>query len=216
MSSNRPTDEEALLLRQAGADRDGVLGALLDRHRRRLLRMVHLRMDPRLKARVGASDVLQDAYVEASKRVGAYLEDPRLPFFLWLRTITAQKLVDAYRVHMGAQKRDLRRQVSPGAAAFPGATSVALADHLIAQNTTPTQAALAAEMRQQVEEALDTMNPADREVLVLRHFEELSNAETATELGIDTSAASKRYVRALDRLRDVLERAAKGDAEGGA
>jgi len=149
--------------------------------------------------------VLQDAWLEISDRLGDYLADPRMPFFLWIRFITAQRLMMLHRRHIGAQKRDVRKQVSLHKGAFPSATSVALVDRLIASGTTPTQAAVQRELRLQLEEALDRMNTADREVLVLRHFEELSNVEAAAELGIENAAASKRYVRALRRLREILE-----------
>ena len=198
-------DDDLLALQAAGSGRDAALAAALDRHRLRLLRMVDVRMHPALRGRIGASDVLQDAWLEISERLGDYLADPRMPFFLWIRFITAQRLVALHRRHLGAQKRDVRRQVSLGRGAFPSATSVALVDRLVAAGTTPTQGAVRGELRLQLEEALDRMNPADREVLVLRHFEELTNAEAADELGIEKPAASKRYVRALRRLREVLE-----------
>jgi RNA polymerase sigma-70 factor (ECF subfamily) len=167
--------------------------------------MVELRMDPRLRARLGASDVLQDAFVEASERLGDYLADPRMPFFLWLRFITAQRLLALHRRHLEAKKRDARRQVAAGGRGFPAATSIALAANLVDRGTTPTEGAVREELRRRLEDALDKMTPQDREVLVLRHFEELSNAEAARELGIEESAASKRYLRALKRLREVLE-----------
>jgi len=205
------SDGELRALREAGDNRDRVLGELFEEHRRRLQRMVHLRMDPTLRARVGASDVLQEAYVEISARVSDYLDDPRMPFFLWLRFLTAQKLVDLYRHHVGTQKRDVRRQVRIDRTAFPAASSAVMAEHLVAARISPSGVAVHAEMAQQIQDGLDQMNPSDREVLVMRHFEELSNGETAHELGIESSAASKRYLRALQRLRKILE---EPDPEG--
>ena len=120
--------------------------------------------------------------------------------------LTAQKLIAEHRRHLGAQKRDVRRQVSRGRPGFPEATSIVLVEHLVGGGTTPTQAAVRAELRVQLEEALDQMKPADREVLVLRHFEELTNVEAARELGIERAAASKRYVRAVQRLGALLEK----------
>lgn len=210
MESKGPSEGEAALLAAAGTDRARVLGELFERHRQRLLRMVDIRMDPRLRARVGASDVLQEAFVEISQRVAKYLAKPDMPFFLWIRFITAQKLVALHRFHLFAKKRDVRRQQVYARAGFPPATSVALVDRLAAGGTTPTQGLLRAEMRLQVEEALDRMSPVDREVLVLRHFEGLTNVETALELGIEKAAASKRYVRALERLGEVLGDAGTG------
>lgn len=192
-------------LRSAGARAEDVLGAILEEHRPRLERMVRFRMDPRLRQRIGVSDVLQEAFVEAAQRIPGYLEEPKMPFFLWLRFITAQRLLMLRRKHVGAQKRDVRKQVPLRAQRFPGASSVVLADALIASDTTPTHAVAREEMRAQLARALEEMRPADREVLVLRHFEGLTNAETAAELGIEKKAASKRYLRALERIRVILE-----------
>lgn len=198
-------DEDVARLNAAGDERPEALADAFHRHRERLLRMVHVRMHPALRGRIGASDVLQDAFLEISDRLGDYLADPAMPFFLWVRFLTAQKLMGLHRRHLGAQKRDARRQISIGRPDFPAATSVALVDRLMAVGTTPTQAVLRGEMRLQLEEALDGMNAADREVLVMRHFEELTNVEAAFELGIEPAAASKRYVRALKRLREMIE-----------
>lgn len=204
MTADDRSDSDLEALQQAGEGRDAVLGELLERHRRRLLRMVHLRMHRGMKARAGASDVLQDAYVEAAERVEEYLKDPKLPFFLWLRIITAQRLIRLQRRHLGAKKRDVRRQVPIHGGAMPGATSIALVNDLIARGTTPTQAIARDELKAYLATAIDGMKPEDREILVLRHFEELSNVEAAAELGIEPPAASKRYVRALRRLHEIL------------
>ncbi|MDJ0975268.1 MAG: sigma-70 family RNA polymerase sigma factor [Planctomycetota bacterium] len=213
MGEDEQADLDLEALQAAGADRDAVFGELLERHRLRLMRMVNLRMHPGMKARAGASDVLQDAYVEAAERIEEYLKDPKLPFFLWLRIITAQRLIRLQRRHLGAKKRDVRRQV-PIAGGMPGATSVALANDLIARGTTPTQAIARDELKAYLMTAIDAMKPEDRDILVLRHFEELTNHEAAVELGIEPPAASKRYVRALRRLHEVLSSipGAEGDA----
>lgn len=205
MGEGRRDDPDVEALQRAGDDRDRRLGELFERHRLRLERMVALRMDPAVRQRVGASDVLQEAYLEIADRLGDYLQDPRMPFFLWIRFITAQRLLKLHRHHAGTKKRDVRRQVRIDAPASPAATSAALVDHLAATGVTPSGVAVVGEMRLQLEAALDRMNPTDREVLVLRHFEELSNVETAEALGIGVDAASKRYLRALARLREVLE-----------
>ncbi len=209
-----PTDGDLHALRAAGdGDRERVLGELFEEHRRRLQRMVHLRMDGALRARIGASDVLQEAFVEISARVARYLADPRMPFFLWLRFLTAQKLVDLYRHHVGAQKRDARRQVRIDRAAFPAASSAVMAEQLVGGLASPSGAAMRDEMHRQVQEGLDHMQATDREVLVMRHFEELTHGEAAQELGISEEAASKRYLRALQRLRAVLEQAGAEGAD---
>lgn len=179
------------------------LGALLERDRSRLHRMVRLRMDRRLLRRVDVSDVIQEVHLDAARRIGEYVDGPAMPFYLWLRLLTNQKLVDLYRHHLGAGKRDLRREVT--LAPFVEATSVALAEQLLGSLSTPSRAADRAEVEARVRAALEELDPIDREVLALRHFEQLPNDETAQALGIEVSAASKRYVRALKRLGEVLQ-----------
>jgi RNA polymerase sigma-70 factor (ECF subfamily) len=200
-------DPDLAALLQAGSERDARLGELFEKHRARLLRMIRLRMDPALKARVGASDVLQEAWLEVAERLPAYLDDPRLPFFVWLRFITAQRLLKLYRFHAGARKRDLKREARAVPKAGPAATSVALLDHLVATGLTPSVVMAQGEFQSLLIDALDDMDALDREVLVLRHFEELGNAETAQVLEIAPNTASKRYVRALERLAVVLKKA---------
>jgi RNA polymerase sigma-70 factor (ECF subfamily) len=192
-------------LRAAGTRRQERFAQLFELHRARLLRMVELRMNPRLRQRIGASDVLQDAFLESSKRLPDWLEDPSMPFHLWLRFLTAQNLARLWRFHAEAKKRDVRRQVASAHPRLPSASSVVLVDRLVASGISPTQAVVKEEMRGELLQAFEAMKPQDREVLVLRHFEELSNAECAQELGIQEDAASKRYLRALERLRKVLE-----------
>lgn len=178
-----------------------MLGDLLDGYRPRLVRMVQLRMHPQVRARLDASDVIQEACLEAHRRIGEYAADPRLPFFLWLRRITGDRLLKAHRFHLDARQRDVRRQEQPGAAR-PDVSVVALADLLAASGTTPTRAAARTELKARIAELLATLSETDREVLCMRHFEELSNEEVAAELGIGKHAASKRYIRALERLRE--------------
>ena len=194
-------DEPPPPLRQSDQHK---LGELFAQHRDRLRRMVRLRMDRRLQGRVDASDVMQEAYLEASARYADYLREPSMPFYLWLRFITGQKLLVLHRRHLGAQARDVGREVSLYHGALPEATSAALAAQLVGRRTSPSQAAVRAEMRIRVQEAINMMDPIDREVLALRHFEQLTNAETAQSLEIEESAASKRYVRALKRLKEIL------------
>lgn len=206
MNEGPTADEDLQALNAPGSEPTAQLADRFERHRARLLRMVELRMDPALRQRVSASDVIQEAYLEISNRLGDYLADPRMPFFLWIRFITAQRMLKLYRFHVGTQKRDVRRQVARARGAFPAATSVAMVDQLAESGITPSGVVVAGEMRMQLTEAIDGMNELDREVLVLRHYEELSNAEAARELEISEDAASKRYIRALGRLRTILER----------
>lgn len=179
-------------------------GTLFAEYRERLRRVVALRMDPRLQGRIDASDVVQEAYLEASERYGDYLGDPRMPLFLWLRFLTVQRLLILHRHHLGAQARDARREVPLAAGSAPLVTPSGLAEQLLGRNTTPGQAAIRAERQAHLQAALDELEPLDREILALRHFEDLSNAEAAQVLGIQPPAASKRYVRALKRLREIL------------
>ena len=198
-----PSEAPALLLRAAAGDA-GALGRLLEGYRKRLRRMVQLRLDPRLQGRLDASDVLQEAYLEATRRLAEYLADPRLPFFLWLRFLTGQKLLELRRRHLGTQARDAAREISLHQGAMPEASSACLAAQLLGKMTAPLQAAIRAEMKVRLQEALNRMDPLDREVLALRHFEQLDNSETAQVLGISPSGASSRYLRALKRLKDIL------------
>jgi RNA polymerase sigma-70 factor (ECF subfamily) len=133
-----------------------------------------------------------------------YLKNPTIPFYLWLRLVTSQKLVLLHRNHLGTKARDVRRQISLDRGALPAASSVAMASKLVGREPTPSEAVGEVEQRRRLQEALDRMNPLDREVLALRHFEQLTNAETAQVLGLEPSAASKRYVRALERLKGIL------------
>ena len=194
-----------LLERARNGDRAAV-GSLLEGHRTRLKRMLALRIDGRLRGRVEAADIIQDAFLEATLRLDDYLREPSMPFYLWLRFLTMQRLHAIYREHLGAQKRDARREVALHDAPYGGASSEALAAQLLGKISTPSQTVARAELRSRLRETLESMDPGDREVIALRHFEHLGNAETAQLLGIDESAASKRYVRAMKRLRELLTR----------
>ena len=203
MSADTRTNE--YLLDAARNGDESALAALVERHRDRLERMVWLRMDRRLQGRVDPADVVQDAYLAARGKFPQYSADPRLPFFLWLRLEVGQKLVDLHRFHLGTQMRDAGQEVSLHRGALPQVTSLSLAEHLLGKLTSASRAVMRAELKLRVQEALNSMDPHDREVLILRHFEELSNAETAQVLGIKPSAAVNRYVRALKRLKDVFQ-----------
>lgn len=198
------TAEADLLLRARGGEQQA-LAELFARYRDRLRRMVRLRLDRRMLGRVDASDVLQDAYLDVARRFGEYAAAPAVPFYLWLRALTGQRLIDLHRRHLGAQMRDAGQEVSLYRGALPAASSVSLAQHLLAGLTSPTQAAVRAEMQLRLQEAINGLEPIDREVVVLRHFEELSNVEAADVLGIEPAAASKRYIRAIRRLKAVLD-----------
>jgi RNA polymerase sigma-70 factor (ECF subfamily) len=141
---------------------------------------------------------------DACGRLTDYRQNPTMPFFLWLRYLTGQRLLEQHRRHLGAQGRDAGREISLYRGAMPETTTAALAAQLLGRHTSPSQAAQRAERKIRLQEALNSLDPIDREILALRHFEQLSNGEAAQVLGLDKSAASKRYARALIRLKDIL------------
>jgi len=193
-----------LLLRRAVDGHGESWGALLTRHEGRLRRMVAFRLDPRLQGRIDPEDVVQEVNLAASEHLADYLRQPAMPFFLWLRGIAGNKLLELHRRHLGTPMRDARREVSLYRGALPDATSAALAAQLLGRQTRPSEAAVRAEAKVRLQEALNGMDPLDRDVLALRHFEHLTNAEAARVLEIKEAAAGKRYLRALERLREIL------------
>jgi RNA polymerase sigma-70 factor (ECF subfamily) len=174
-------------------------------HRERLFNIVRLRLDRRLQGRLEAADVIQEMFVEATARFPEYVRDRKMPFFLWLRFLALQKLAETHRSHLGVQARDVGKEISLDGPCSPQATSAVLAAQLLGRHTSPSRVAMRNEMQQRLEKTLNQMNPMDREVLALRHFEQLTNSEAAQVLGTTDSAASNRYVRALRRLRGTLE-----------
>jgi RNA polymerase sigma-70 factor (ECF subfamily) len=196
--------ETLRLLERARSGDSAALGELLARHRDRLRRMVELRLDARLQPRVDPSDVIQEAFLEIAGRLDDYLRDPKLPLFLWLRLVVGEQLINLHRRHLGTRMRDPRREVSLFQDALPQASSAALAAQLLGKFTSPSQAAVRAERLLRLQEAINSLDAIDREVLALRHFEQLGRAEAAQALGVSEEAAAKRYIRALKRLKDVL------------
>jgi RNA polymerase sigma-70 factor (ECF subfamily) len=197
------TDE---VLRRASLGDEAALAELFGRYRKRLRQMVRLRLDRRLQGRVDPSDVLQEAYVDLAQQFQSFVERREtMPFFLWLRLLTGQRLMRVHRQHLGAAMRDASREVSLYRGALPQASSVSLAAQLLGRFTTASQAAVRAERQLQLQAVLNSMDPMDREILALRHFEELTNGEAAEVLGLSKAAANNRYVRALGRLRELLE-----------
>lgn len=194
---------EALLARLRAGD-EHALAELFSHYRAQLDRMVSLRLDHRLGGRVSASDVLQESYLDAAKRVDHFLSRPEMPFFLWLRLITNQCLVDVHRRHLQAQRRDAGLEQSLYQGQLATASSISMAACLAEDMPSPSQVAVDQERSTALQRALDSLDPIDREVLALRHFEELSNNEVAEILGLQKHAASKRYVRALARLKVAL------------
>jgi RNA polymerase sigma-70 factor (ECF subfamily) len=188
-------DDDELTARLRAGD-DEPFAPLFESHRERLRRMVHFRMDPRLLGRIDPEDVVQEIYLAAQQRLYAFRSDGH-PLPLWLRMIGQQTLIDLHRRHLGAGKRSAAKE-----RAF--ANSQCLSGFVAGTLTSPSQAAIRDEWKKQLNEALESMDEIDREVLTLRHFEDLSNKEVAELLGIGENAASNRYVRALTRLKGLL------------
>lgn len=198
------TDDELEALRPGvlSGDRESLAQAF-SRCRPRLLRMVELRLSADLHGRVSPPDVLQEAWLDADRRIGHYAEKPEMPLFLWIRWIVGQTLVEVHRRHLGAAMRSVGQEVSLHQPSY-AASSITLARRFAADMTSPSGRVSRREVTELLEDAINTLDPLDREVLALRHFEELTNAEVALTLGLKKAAASKRYVRALGRLRSAL------------
>jgi RNA polymerase sigma-70 factor (ECF subfamily) len=178
------------------------VGELFELFRDRLWRMLVVRLDRRLASRVSPDDVLQESFLDVSRRIGEYLADPAVPIYVWLRFIVGQRMQMVHRVHLEAAGRDVRQEVAPPTAGFASPDS--MAGEFVGHLTSPSQAAIRHELQDRLRAVLDAMDPLDREVLALRHFEELGNNEVAQVLGITKDAASKRHVRALKRLKEIL------------
>ena len=200
-------EQSAVLLDRLRAGHRDALGELFMLYRERLWRMLYVRLDRRLASRVAPDDVLQETFLDVARRVGEYLQDPAVPFYVWLRFLAVQRMQMVQRAHLGAQRRDVSQEV-PLPQGGPFASAESMAGQLVSHMTSPSQAAIRGELQDRLRSALDEMDPLDREVLALRHFEELGNNEAAQVLGISKDAASKRHVRALKRLRDILADAA--------
>jgi RNA polymerase sigma-70 factor (ECF subfamily) len=198
------SSETQLIIEKAVQGDDRAWDRLMTDHRARLRRLVALRLDRRLQGRVDPSDIIQESSIDAARRLAEYARNPTMPFFLWLRFLTGQRLLKEHRRHLGSQVRDAAREISLYHGAFPETTTADLAAHFLGKLSSPSQAAMRIEQTIRLQEALNSLEPIDREILALRHFEQLSNGEVAQVLGLDKSAASKRYMRALVRLKDVL------------
>lgn len=191
------------LLIQAKAGNAAAVNGLLDRHREALRRMIEMRMDRMVQQRVDASDIVQDVLVEANRRLEAYLQNPSMPFHLWLRQMAQDRLIDAHRRHRGAARRSVDREQH--LAIGPGETSEAdWAALLSDRELTPAAAATWHELQQRFQAAIEELDEADREVILMRHFEHLSNSDVASALGLSEPAAGMRYLRAMRRLREKL------------
>jgi RNA polymerase sigma-70 factor (ECF subfamily) len=202
MSRDSRDSEE--MLRRAAAGDAGAFEAVFEEHRKRLRRMAEIRISPVLRGRVDASDVIQESFLEAWRRLADYLHKPTQPFFHWLRFLVRQQLFALHRKHAGVKARDPRREVALYDGSVPEASSEVLASQLLGTLTSPSEAMDRAELQHRLQEGLDSLDPEEREILALRHFEQLTSGEAAKEIGITESAAAKRYLRALRRLKGLL------------
>jgi RNA polymerase sigma-70 factor (ECF subfamily) len=184
---------------------EGDFNELLQQHRDRLKRVVQLRLDARVRARTDSSDIVQEVLIEAARRSAEYAEAPRVPFFVWLRMIAMDRIVMSHRKHLGAEMRSVARE-QPLCHADLHSASHELSMQLSAGQPTPSSEAARSELRQCVHEVLTSLNDVDREIVLLRHFEQMDNAEVASALGMNPSTTSSRYVRALAKLRKELSR----------
>ena len=198
-------DSESEILEAARRGDDEQLWALLEGYQQRLRRMVDIRLHPRLRGRVDPSDVIQESLMEISARIPSYLEGSDLPFYLWARLITGQKLMQFHRRHLDAQRRDVRRELRIAESGAPAASSMVMARALVGKELTPSQVAVRKEEEERLGAALEELSESDREILVLRHFEDLRNVDVARLLDIPTSTASQRYLRALEQLSAILD-----------
>ncbi|HZY88170.1 MAG TPA: sigma-70 family RNA polymerase sigma factor [Gemmataceae bacterium] len=202
MWPDQPETQE--LLSQARQGQSEAVERLLTAHREPLRRMIGLRLDPALAARVDASDIVQEVLLEAHRRLADYLRNPAMPFHLWLRHIAKDHMIDAHRRHRQAQRRSLDREQPLVPAVLADHSSFELAGQILDQELTPATAAIRHELQRRLDAAVAELGEDDREVILMRHGEQLSNQEVAAALGLSEAAASMRYLRAVRRLRAVL------------
>ncbi|MCP4193478.1 MAG: sigma-70 family RNA polymerase sigma factor [Planctomycetaceae bacterium] len=197
-------DHTRELLNGAKDGDDLAAGELLDRHREALRRMVAMRLDRRIQQRVDASDIVQEVMIEANRRLNRYLDDPVMPFHLWLRQMAKDRIIDAHRRHRASGKRSVDREQGMVAPAAMDRSTMELAAQLCDPELTPAAAATMQELQRRFQAAIDTMDENDREIVMMRHFEQLSNQDVAQSLNLSEPAASMRYLRAMRRLRKLL------------
>ena len=197
-----PTEE---LLAQAKDGDESAVNQLMDRHRNSLRQLVRMRLDQKIQRRVDVSDVVQDVLVEANRRLTTYLTNPVMPFHLWLRQIARDRIIDAHRRHRVSARRSVDREQPVVAPRGYDQSSIELLGMLGDQRLTPAAAVLQQEMARKVEQAITRLDEKDCEIIVMRHYEHLSNQEIAQALELTEPAASMRYLRAVRRLKSLLQ-----------
>ncbi len=203
---------DALLIAAREGDRQAV-NRLLEKHRGPVRRLVQMRLDRKVQRRVDVSDVVQEVMVEASGRLTKYLDNPAMAFHLWLRQIAWDHIIDTYRRHRVSAKRNMDREQPMSVPGGNEHSTAELAIHLCDPGMTPAAAATQREITKQVEAAIEKLNDQDREIVIMRHYEHLSNLEIAEVLQLNPPAASMRYLRAIRRLRQLLDDEGNGDSE---
>ncbi len=207
-------DQTVELLARAKAGNDDAINQLMDRHRNSLRQLVRMRLDQKIQNRIDISDVVQDVLVEANRRLQRYIENPVMPFHLWLRQIAKDRIIDAHRRHRVSAKRSVDREQSLVAPRGYDQSSIQLAALLGDQRLTPAAAALQQEMAKKVEEAISRLDEKDCEIIVMRHYEHLTNQEIGKVLNLTEPAASMRYLRAIRRLRVVMQDSSESESDG--
>lgn len=200
-----PDDLESLIDAARNGDRRARV-ELFEMHRDQLRRLINARLNPLLAKRFDASDIIQDAYLDYSNGLDTWLGNPKSSFFVWLRTVVGNRLSMLHRAHLLTGKRDTRLEVSIDRPPPPAASSAVMADWLARSTTSPSNELIRAETIEQIREALEQLDEIDREILCMRHFEMLSNQESAEILGLSPTAASNRFVRAIQRISVILNR----------
>lgn len=198
-------DQTETLLRAVRAGDADAINRLLEKHRGPVRRLVEMRLDRKVQRRVDVSDVVQDVMIEASGRLDRYLDDPSMAFHLWLRQIAWDRIIDTYRRHRVSAKRNMDREQPMSVPAGADHSTMELAVQLCDPGLTPAAAATQRELADKVESVIELLSDQDRDIILMRHYEHLSNLEIAEVLKLNPPAASMRYLRALRRLRELLE-----------
>ena len=198
-------ENTAELLKDAKEGDGQAVERLLARHRQSLHRMIELRMDQRIKRRVDVSDVVQDVLIEANRRLQDYLQNPAMAFHLWIRQIAKDRLIDAHRRHRVSAKRSIDREQANVVHATVDQSSLEIVAQLCDPAMTPAAAASQRELASHVEAVIARLGTSDRDIILMRHYEQLNNGEIAAALGLTEPAASMRYLRAIRRLRELLD-----------